>query len=568
MNPTRYIDRVRNRRAFIFFVFPFIIILLLPVVSLSQDYSFSVPKNYSDIYINRDGSITIIYQITFKNDADAGPIDIVDIGLPNYHYDLSSAVASIDDTPLYLIYRSSYIHTGVEVHLLENKIMPGQTKTLKIEIVNPHMIYKDDEMENYASMEFSPTWFNSSFTHDKTDLSVSIHLPKGIGIGEAKYHYREYDGFGYDYGGRMVYRWRNMSAGPSKKYKFGVSFPDEYVETVFEEYHEPFFISFISIIYRIVTTKFPYIIILVFLFMVLCAIYQTNRRRLKFYPPAVSIEGVGIKRGLKAPEAAILLDLPLQRVVTMILFGLLKKGIVRVEENGGPGVFEIKGSDKSNLSDYERGFLNSLKPDGRIDSSRLRKIMIVMIRSVNKKIKGFSRGETIEYYRGVVKKAFEYVTAANTPGLLGKEWDENAQWMLMDKDYRVKIKETLSGREVKASPWYENYLGLYQTNGGSKEGASLKIGDGGTLLGADLANNFIMGVENFSNKFVSNVESFTENVKKITNPPLKIRRSGISSKRPSSRKSFSHIKKSRSKSISGGACACAGCACACAGGGR
>lgn len=561
---------MRNRGVFILIISSVILLYLLPVISSAQEYSFSVPKNYSDIYINRDGSITILYQITFKNDLDARPIDIVDIGLPNYHYDLSSAVASIDDISLYGIYRSSYVHTGVEVYLLENKIMPGKTGTLKFEAVNPHMIYKDDEMEGYASMEFSPTWFNSSFTHDKTDLSVSIHLPKGIGIGKAKYHYREYDGFGFDDQGRMVYRWRNMSASPSKKYKFGVSFPGEYMETVFEEFREPFFRAIISIIYGIVVTKFPHIIILGFFCMILCAIYQTNRRRLKFFPPAVSIEGVGIKRGLKAPEAAILLDLPLQRVVTMILFGLLKKGIVRVEGNGGPGVFEIEGVDKSNLSDYETGFLDSLKSDGRIDSSKLRKIMIVMIRSVNKKIKGFSRGETIEYYKSVVKKAFEYVKTANTPGLLGKEWDDNVEWMLMDNDYGVKIEETLSGRDVKASPWYENYCGLYQTGGGSKDGTPLKSGGAGTLMGADLANNFITGVENFSNKFVSNIESFTESVRKITNPPLKIRKSGISSKISSSRRSFSHIRRSSSKSTSSGACACAcaGCACACAGGGR
>jgi len=55
-----------------------------------------------------------------------------------------------------------------------------------------------------------------------------------------------------------------------------------------------------------------------------------RRRKLDYLPPKISIEGHGIKRGLTAVEAAILLETPLDRVLTMILFSLLKKGVIQV----------------------------------------------------------------------------------------------------------------------------------------------------------------------------------------------------------------------------------------------
>ncbi len=44
----------------------------------------------------------------------------------------------------------------------------------------------------------------------------------------------------------------------------------------------------------------------------------------------MSVAGKGIKRGLTAVEAGILLAEPLDKVLTMILFGLLKKQAVEV----------------------------------------------------------------------------------------------------------------------------------------------------------------------------------------------------------------------------------------------
>ena len=57
---------------------------------------------------------------------------------------------------------------------------------------------------------------------------------------------------------------------------------------------------------------------------------QPKKRKLQYLPPKVSIEGHGIKRGLTAVEAAMLLEQPLDKVLTMILFAVVKKGAAEV----------------------------------------------------------------------------------------------------------------------------------------------------------------------------------------------------------------------------------------------
>ncbi len=544
--------RMRGVRPYFFLAF-LVLLISLPLTSYAQEYYFSVPRNYSDVYINYDGSITIGYQITFTCDYAAHPIDIVDIGLPNDSYDISSAKAWINSRPISEIYPSTYIDTGVEVHLGANTIQPGQTGTLIFQINNPRMVFTDDDNSEYASVEFSPTWYGSSFTHDVTDLMVNFHFPQGVGPDETIYHGRQFDTWSYDDQKNIVFTWRDMSASPSKQYMFGVSFPRMYVGTVYEPYHEPLIVTFFKIIGGIILFFLnPVFLFFAFIFiMIFFSAFQNRRRKLKYFPPAVSIEGVGIKRGLLAPEAAMILELPLNKVVTMVLFGLLKKGIVRVEGDGKPKVFKIEGKDKSGLSNYEVEFLKCLKPEGDIDNKELKDVIVNMVKDVNKKIKGFSRKETKDYYKNIVDLAWKHVETAKTPELIGKEWEDKLEWILMDHDYGPKMEDTFGGRDIILPRWWGNYY-----SGGHVTKTSQPMGGGGGMKvpGADMANRMVTGMENFSGKFISNVESFISGVTKVTNPPPKGGSGGY-----------------RSSGGGGGcacACACAGCACACAGGGR
>ena len=542
-------------------VFVLSAVLLCAVLALgsaekahAQDYAFEVPQNYSDIYINTDGSVTIRYQLTFYCEYGAHAIDIVDIGLPNENYDLSTARAWTDAGEIFNIYPSEYIDIGVEVHLGSATIYPGETGTLYFEIQNNNMVwYDDDQPETHASVEFSPTWYGSAFTSGTTDLSVSIHFPEGVGPDETIYHYREFDNWYYDDQGRIAFNWRDTEAKPSKQYMLGVSFPLEYVDVVYEPYHEPLLFAFLKLIGSVIAAVFflivnPFTIFLFFIIgLPIISVIQARRRKLKYFPPGVSVEGVGIKRGLTAPEAAMVLELPLNKVITMILFGLMKKGYVRTEGNGTPKIFEIENIEKPDLRKYEEEFLACLKEDGALDKTKLKKAMIDMIKATNKKIKGFSRRETTDYYKNIVDLAWRHVTSAKTPELLGEEWSDKLEWILMDKKYDERMEETFTGRDIIIPRWYHTYWGPTHTTSGADFSGMPKVS------GADLANNFITGVESFSGKLVSNVESFVSSITETTNPAPKSSGGGY-------------------RSGGGGgcacACACAGCACACAGGGR
>ena len=62
----------------------------------------------------------------------------------------------------------------------------------------------------------------------------------------------------------------------------------------------------------------------------MASINGDRKRRLQYLPPKVSVEGNGIKRGLTAVEAAILMQQPMDKILTMILFSVVKKGAATV----------------------------------------------------------------------------------------------------------------------------------------------------------------------------------------------------------------------------------------------
>jgi len=109
-------------------------ILLLSLLSvplvLAQSYRFSLDENISHVYINQDGSVDVEYWLTFTCQPGAHAIDIVDIGMPNGHYVLDSAVADIGGVQLTDIRPSEYVKPGVEVHLGGRSIKPGGQGTL------------------------------------------------------------------------------------------------------------------------------------------------------------------------------------------------------------------------------------------------------------------------------------------------------------------------------------------------------------------------------------------------------------------------------------------------------
>jgi hypothetical protein len=278
----------------------------------------------------------------------------------------------------------------------------------------------------------------------------------------------------------------------------------------------------------------------------------SRRRRMEYLPPTLAVEGVEVRRGLTAPEAAVLMELPLDKVLTLISFGLVRKGALRVRSRK-PLRLEAVEPRPDGLHAYEEGFLAAIRPGGDPDEARLRQVVVDLVRSVNKKMKGFSRRHTVAYYRSIIAKAWERVQQGQAD-LSDEILGETIEWTSLDKDFERRAPEIWVGRDYRRPVWWPHYHPPEPRPSG---GAPVSLPDVNlpTIPGSHFADGVVRGLQGFADGIVSNVESFTSGVTRETNPP------------PAASTS------SGRRSSGGGcacacACACAGCACACAGGGR
>ncbi|HEM47031.1 MAG TPA: hypothetical protein ENO23_08305, partial [Alphaproteobacteria bacterium] len=302
-----------------------LLVFLVPV--LAQGYRFRFPENESHLYINQDGTVRIVYDLTFDVDASSEPIRYVDVGLPNETYRLSETQASVDGVPAADLDVSPEVDIGIAVDLGPNAIRPGDTATVHFETIVRDMIYQDTDDDEYASIEFAPTFFDSSLVSGDTHLQVYFHFPPGVGPDDPRYHDEPFTE-AYIENDRVVYLWEYTGASPSSVYEFGASFPKQYVAEGVVQTAPAFTINFDA------CCNSPLIWFAVigggwFLFAILGARSQ-RKRKMQYLPPKVAIEGHGIKRGLTAIEAAILLEQPMDKILTMILFAAVKKGAAKV----------------------------------------------------------------------------------------------------------------------------------------------------------------------------------------------------------------------------------------------
>jgi hypothetical protein len=285
---------------------------------------------------------------------------------------------------------------------------------------------------------------------------------------------------------------------------------------------------------------------------------------MQYLPPLMKVEGVGIKRGLTAVEAAILLETPLNKVLTMVLFGLLKKGAVTVLDDD-PLKIELNEPLPDDLRSYEEKFIKAVKKDGTLSEKGLRSMMTSLIKAVNSKMKGFSRKESVVYYRDIVRRAWQQVEGADTPEVRSKRFDEGLEWAMLDKDFDDRTRRVFHTGPVYMPMWWGYYRPWASATAGAgpvpkgrsapSTGSTPRLP---TLPGAAFAASIVRGIENTSGRIVRNVTDFTGGVTKVTNPPPK----------PSTYTSGGRSSGGGSSCACACACACAGCACACAGGGR
>jgi len=544
-------------------------VLVLPASAFAQEYLFGVDRETADVYWNADGSSSLEYTFHFTNQPGAHVIDFVDLGMPVGTFEISTVSADVDGT-LVSVSSGDYqgSGSGFAVVLGSRAIQPGDSGTVHVLVGRvTGVLHPDTGDGNYASGVFAPTYFGSQYVVGSTDMTVTFHLPPGVQPEEPRYHPAEnWPGAaepqpGIDDNGRITYTWSAPIASAASQYTFGASFPKSYVPADAIVTAPP--IDFGALIAGLLGFLLPAscigIFVLIFVGVPILGVIQGQRRKLQYLPPKISIEGHGIKRGLTAVEAAILLEQPLDKVLTMTLFSVVKKGAATVLSRD-PLKIEVTQPLPEDLHAYENSFLGAWKLDALpARRKELEDMVVGLVKSVSEKMKGFSRKETQEYYKGIMEKAWAQVEAANTPEVKGQKIDENIEWTMLDRDYDDRSRRVFTG-PIYAPRWWGNYDPTWQrpsatSAGGGGRPAAPSLGGSSALPGADLAASVVGGVQGFSSKVLGDLNTFTSRVTNVTNPPP-----------PPSKTSY--------RSGGGGghscacACACAGCACACAGGGR
>jgi len=546
-------------------VLVFILTLGITTSALAQDYYFAVEQETVHVYWNENGTLSLDYTFVFGNQPGAHPIDFVDIGLPNNSYEFGSISADVNGNTVDIStdYQGSGC-CGVAVDMGNYAIPAGQRGSVHVRVgqIN-NVLFTDDEDETYASAVFSPTWFGSQYVSGSTDVTVIFHLPPGVGPDEPKWHSAP-SGFpsepetALDSDGRVTYTWNNPSGNAHSRYEFGASFPKTYVPASAIQtepvYTAPAF-DFGNLIEGLIENSFCACFPILFFGIPILGAINGRRRKLKYLPPKIAIEGHGIKRGLTAVEAAILMEQPLDKVMTMILFGTIKKGAAEVVTRE-PLKLNVTDPLPEGLHEYEKQFLVAFRPDANLKQRRtdLQDMTINLVKAVSKKMKGFSRKETVAYYKNIMERAWKQIAAADTPEVQSQLLNDAMEWTMLDKDYDERARRTYT-RPIFVPMWWHRYDPGYGRSVGTSRpvsvGSSTPSSRPTGLPGATFAASVVGGAQTFSQKVIGNVSDFTSRVTNKTNP----------------------VPKSSGRSYSGGggcacACACAGCACACAGGGR
>jgi uncharacterized membrane protein YgcG len=471
--------------------------LVLAPPAQAQTYSFRVPEMEMQAYVEADGSVRITYAITFANAEFASPIDIVDIGTPSGDYDLSNWRGDRDGVPVESFATSTYIDTGVEVRLA-NPIGPGQTGTLNIEFsMPPGLLYEDVTRDGFVSYQLTPTWFDESVVEGTGTLRIAVHMLPGIEAEEVYYQDRTFTEKVF-FQDRTVVIWEDDSWGADGPYRVGVSFPNRGLPASADTPDAPIRQQSVIDLFFLWLEQNPFLFLLIWfspLALVAFAFFRfsggtgimpgllllaatgaillffppslfcliplsfgaviwvelTRRGRSRSYvPPIIQVEGGGIKRGLTAPEAAVILEEPLPKVLTLVIFGMLKKGIL-VQTEASPLKVKLaegfSGDDPLAarlaaqklgvvLHDYELDFIGVIAkaPEGLVSQMDFNAALKGVITSAVDRMRGFDLSDTQDYYRQIIKRALVDAQGLGDLKVREEALDKNLEWVLLNRN--------------------------------------------------------------------------------------------------------------------------------------
>lgn len=602
--------------------------LLGAVPAAAQDYSFSVPLLEMQVEVLPDASAKIVYDIAFRNNPPGHAIDVVDIGVPHEGYRLESVRATMGGRWLFDVRPSEYVKPGFEVHLADQTIPPGGSGTLHVEFTMPDMVWQDTTRPDYASLRITPTWFGQQFVTGTTHIKLAVHLPQSVQPDETLYHQQPFSAkVRTKQGTSVVWEWlHERLTGP---HLVGVSFPKRDMQRVvamtrlgllmrwFRESTQArlvlgavFLVAFGFLFFRfsggtgvslyvllsamlvigfVISPGFHLLMMPIVVGLIALNEWYLDRRRPTYMPPIAQVEGGGIKRGLTAPEAAAILEMPLAKILGLVVFGLLKKGVLR-QVQADPLTVEVDEAfrmpDGEPLADeaarakfyreaglkrgavvhkYEHPFLyliqnNAGRPLRELDFTVPLKQLLL---DTAARMKGFDLSDTQAYYRSIVRRAVQQAAAIGDIPTREQQIDRTFEWILMDDGYGPVFDYGRPYRPI----WTRGRVPSPTTSPTASPAPSAA---GQTTFG-DVSASFAGWAENTMGSLATAISPAGLSVSRPSGGVL-----DLSGADRLTGQFFHALAEAAAESGRGGgggggcACACAGCACACAcaGGGR
>jgi hypothetical protein len=538
----------------------FIVLIAFSLVphAYAQDlYSWQVNYQHVQLDVDSSGSVYMTYEVDAN--IQQGVWNEVWIPMTASNLQVSDVVDGNGKQ------HSFSIDTGdMQVKTQGWDLRPGDHVYLRINSTLPGFVYKADK-PGYDIVTFVPPWWDMYIT----DTRVKFYLPGDVPKDQVFTGQKLYDNFGVENNRTWVY-FENKNLAPNEQFQVAVSFPDTYmapgavVAKATEAPYIPPASGVGGLLDSLLSCSCPGIFML-FIFIIIIGSIAGSFMRQPYSSPVVSMDGIGVNKNLDPVEAATLLKVDPRRVLTMVMFGMMKKGNIKLISTDPIMVEKVSSKD---LNYYEKLFANAIDRHILLEH-KLLECFKVLARRVVDKTRPYCRKDTEDYYRSKIDEAWAEIKAVDTPELKLEKYDTDMFWLMADEQFTKKTADYVArtpGSDTIYVPshywWYPYYFGLphYYGTGTPQPapaGAPTTAQPGKAPPQAP-TNQTTASVESFANSISNSVESMSAGVVTGVEQFLGVRNEANAPPPAKSNIPASY------HSGGGSSCACVSCACACA----
>ncbi len=559
-------------RPLIYFLLAALLLLTMVLPAGAQEtYRWQVNYQYVVLDIDAQGPVYMTYEV----DASIvkGVWDEVWIPMPASNIQVRDVVDGEGKA-------HAFSTDGGQIKTRGWDLRPGDHVYLRINSTLPNFVHPADR-EGYDIVTFVPPWWDM----DIEDTRVKFYLPGNVPADQVLTGSELYDNIGTEENLTWVY-FENKGLGPNEQFRVAVSFPDSYMApgAVGGKATElPFPTApnagptnvVLSLLDSILSCSCPGIFFLFIIIMVVSSIIGAFTRS-PYSSPVVRMDGVGINKNLDPVEAATLLRVDPKRVLTMVMFGVMKSGNIKLTSTDPVRLDLVS---RKGLNYYEKLFADAIVGD-RLDEDKLLDCFKVLARRVVDKTRPYCRKDTEDYYKKRIDEAWQEIKAVDTPELKLEKYDTDMLWLMADEQFAKKTKEYVSdvpGSRTVYVPayywWYPYYFGFPHRDHGRETPqpatGEVKVPQQGTPQAP--TNRTTASVESFANSISNSVEAMSAGVVGSVERFLGVRNQANAPPPATAFRPASGHRPGGGTSCACVSCACAcvscACACACAGGG-